>query len=159
MKNSTLILALAVCLAGMTGQVWAADTGTITVTVSLGEVISVSLDEPAWAIGAIALDGTSSSPTCTATNGGNVAIDLKISGANGAGGWTIGSPAAADVFEVAVAVPDIKLTTGEQVLAGNVAVSGTKTIDMDYTAPSGDTKGPGIAQGFDITITATKYTP
>lgn len=145
---------LAAGLFAMMGMAWAADTGTITVTVSL-QSISVSLDTSTWDIGPIALGGSSTLPTVTATNNGNVATDLAIKGADGAGAWAIGTQGA-DAFEVDVASPVLKLSTTNQTLVSGLAPSGTKAIDLTYKAPTSDTKGPGVAQGFSITITASK---
>ena len=133
--------------------------GHITVTVSLTETVSVSLDSNTWAIGAIALGGTVGPASYTATNNGNVAIDLTIRATNGAGGWTLASSAGAEAFSVAVASPAITLTTSDQALASNVAVSGTKGIALTYSAPTSDTIGGGVDQGFSITVSATKYVP
>ena len=150
------MLALAVGLVGLTGQAWAAETDTITVTVSLESIISVSLDTDAWNIGAIVLSGTpESSPQFTATNDGNVGIDLDIKSSDGANGWTVGDPAASDTFKVTVTTPSLTLALGDQALTTNMAPSGTKTIDMTYTAPTGDTQGAGMDQGFTITVTAS----
>jgi len=154
MQKMKWIPILAVGLVAMTGMAWAADTGTITVTVSL-QSISVSLDNSTWDIGPIALGGTNVLPTVTATNDGNVNIDLAIKGADGAGAWAIGTQGA-DTFEVDVASPVLTLSTTNQTLASSLAPSGTKTIDLTYKAPTSDTKGPSVAQGFAITITASK---
>lgn len=156
MRRVTLLLALTLCVAGWTGQAHAGTTGTIAVTVSLQEEISVSLDASAWNIGPIALSGTNPLPTVTATNDGNVTVDLAIRGANGAGGWFIGSPAAADTFEVSLGSPAITLGTGDTSLASSVAKGGTVSIDMTYSAPTSDTLGGGVDQGFNITVTASK---
>lgn len=156
MKKVLWITTLMLALSGITGQAMAATTDSITVTVSLVESISVTLDNNTWTIGSVALSGTDSLATVTATNNGNVTIDLDIKGANGAGGWTIGATPASDVFEVAVTSPAISLTTSDQTLATSVATSGTATIDMTYNAPTADTFGGGVAQGFAITVTASK---
>jgi len=145
---------LAVGLVAMTGMAWAADTGTITVTVSL-ESISVSLSNSGWDIGAIALSGTNVLPTVLATNDGNVDVDLVIKGANGAGGWAIGTQGA-DTFEVEETNLALTLSTSDQALTTGLAPSDSVTIDLTYKAPTSDTKGPGVAQGFSITITASK---
>ncbi len=155
MKKLTLILALAVFMIAMAGQARAATSGTISVTVSL-ELISVSLDASAWNIGPISLGGSSVLPTVTATNDGNVSLDLVIRGAIGAGGWAIGATAASDTFVVAVTAPALTLTSSsDQTLVTGLAAAGTKNIDLTYSAPTADTVGGGVDQGFDITITAS----
>lgn len=158
MKRKTVVAAMVLCLALLSGQAIAGTTDSITVTVSLVEAISVSLDNSTWSIGPIALDGTDTLATVTATNDGNVTIDLDISGANGTGGWTIGTPAGADQFEVSCSTcsPATTLTAVDQDLQDSVIADGTKTIDMTYTAPSSDSFGGGVDQGFSIVVTASK---
>jgi len=156
--KKTIVLAMILGLIGFAGEGWAGTTDTITVTVSLGEVISVSLDSGTWTIGSVALSDSSASPTYTATNDGNVAIDLTITGtdATGPGTWTLENAVGTDQFRVTVTSPALNLSTGAQSLATGLAVSGTKAIDMTYYAPSGDTDGSGVAQGFTITVAASK---
>lgn len=155
MKKATVLAAMAVCLVLFTGQVRADTTGTISVTVSL-EAISVSLNNATWNIGPIALGGTSVLPTVTATNNGNVVIDLKIRGANGNGNWSIGSPAGLNTFVVTLVDPATTLTAVDQVLKNGVATTGTHAINMTYSAPASDDKGAGVDQGFNIVVTASK---
>lgn len=156
MKKVLWIAALVLALSGMVGQSWAAMSDSITVTVSLIEEVAVSLDNNTWAIGSIALSGTDALATVTATNDGNVTIDLEIKGADGAGGWTIGAAPGADTFEVELTAPAISLTASDQNLVSSLATSGTKTIDLTYNAPTSDTIGGGVDQGFAITVTASK---
>lgn len=156
MKKVLWITALVLALFGMAGQSWAATTDSITVTVSLAEDIAVSLNNNTWTIGSIALSGSDGLATVTATNDGNVTIDLVIKGANGAGGWTIGSAPGADTFEVELTAPPISLTAADQSLVSSLATSGTKTIDLTYNAPTDDNFGGGVDQGFTITVTASK---
>jgi len=156
MKKPTLILALALGLVCLTGQAFAATTGAITVTVSLEESISVSLSSSVWNIGPIALSGSSGPQAFTATNDGNVTIDLAIKASNGANSWTLGDPAAADTFKVTVASPALTLTTTNQSLATSVAVAGTAPIGLTYAAPTSDTQGGGVDHSFSVTVTASK---
>ena len=44
-------------------------------------------------------------------------------------------------------------------MATDVAVSGTADIDLTYNAPTSDSYGGGVDQGFTITVSATKYVP
>ncbi len=160
MRKLVLVFAIVVCLVGVTGQASAATTDTITVTVSLASVISVTLDQPTWVVGEIALDFVSASFPVVATNAGNVDIDLVIKGTNGAGGWALGSPDASDVFEVGVTpavVTPFALTTGDLSLHNTLphTTSNTTSFGLVYNAPSADTVGPGTAQGFTITVTAS----
>lgn len=155
MKKVILLTMLAIGVLGTMGQASAATTDTITVTVSLQSAISVSLDANAWDILAITLAGTDPSPTFTATNDGNVDIDLVIKASDGANGWTLGTVGADDVFQVDVTAPALTLTTADQSLATAVIPTGTTTIDMTYTAPTTDTQGGGVDHTFTITITAS----
>ena len=139
MRKLLLVFAMAACLVGVTGQASAATTDTITVTVSLAEVISVTLDQPTWVIGAIAIDFISASFPVIATNEGNVRIDLNIDGTDGAGGWTLGNADASNVFAVGVTpavIAAFPLTTG-----------------------AGDTQGGGTSQDFTVTLTASEHVP
>lgn len=144
---------------GLAGHGWAAPSDTITVTVSLAETVSVSLDNHTWTIGAITLGSTAGPALYTATNNGNVAINLTIRATNGAGGWTLAPSPGPNAFSVTVASPSITLRTSDQALAANVAVGGTKPISLTYWTPTSDTIGGGVSQGFSIIVSATKYVP
>lgn len=161
MKTRILALAVGLCLIGLSGQAWAAETSTISVTVSLQEVISVSVSPSTWDIGAIALSGTNGPASFSATNDGNVSEDLSIAGTDGAGGWTLAATAGADAFSVQVddGVSPFALTTGGSSLASNVAKDGSAGFDLTFGAPTDDTFGGGVDQSFSVTVTATKYVP
>ncbi|MCX5757801.1 MAG: hypothetical protein NTU83_04715 [Candidatus Hydrogenedentes bacterium] len=154
MKKASLIMAVAVCLMGVMGQVQAADTGTISVTVSLLSEISVSVAPTTWTIGPVALSGSSGPAPFTASVG-NTTCKLEIKGDDGAGLWTIGATAGADRFVVSVSDPAITLTKTNQELAASVAAYGNKAFSLTYSAPTSDTKGGGVAQGFAVTIKAS----
>ena len=157
MKKGTLISVLALALVGLTGQAWAAETDTITVTVELETTISVAITPVStpWAIGVVGFGDTDASPTYTATNDGNVTVNFTIhADDSGANGWTIGTVGADDVFQVDVTTPTLTLSTSPQTLASGVTVGNTATIDMTYTAPSGDTVGGGESHDFSIIVTA-----
>ena len=128
------------------------------------EIISVSVSPSTWAIGIIPLSSVYEAGPYTITNNGNVAEDFDIKGANGAGGWTLSGSIGQNAFKVEVDKEDdgsyeIILTGTDQALYSNLAVSGTKNIGLKYSAPNSDTVGGGTAQGFNITITASKYIP
>lgn len=154
MRRISLAMVLGLCLAGLAGQAQAADTDTITVTVSLESIISVSVAPNTWTIGALSLGGSSGPSAFTATIG-NVATKLEIMGANAAGGWTIGATAGADRFSVAVTAPALTLTTAYQTLAASVAPYGNQPFGLTYSAPTSDTNGGGVDQGFTITLKAS----
>ena len=154
MRKLSVVLALGMCLVGVAGQAWAADEDTITVTVSLESVISVVVAPDTWVIGAIAIDGSDGPESFTATVG-NIATKLEIKGADGAGGWVIGTPGAANQFEVACSNPVLTLTLVDQVLSASVAAYGNHAFDLTYTAPTSDTLGGGVDQSFSITLKAS----
>jgi hypothetical protein len=124
-----------------------------------GEVVSLSLNGNSWDIGPIAFGDVVASPTFTVTNDGTVPIDLAIKATNAAGGWTLSQSQGANAFVVNLTSPSTTLTTSEQNLANNVAVSGTKGVDLTYRAPTSDTFGGGVDQGFTVTVTATEHIP
>ncbi len=154
MKKRMLIVLTALCLLGGAYQARAADTATISVTVSLQSVISVSVTPDTWALGAVALSSTSSAASFTAAVG-NTASKLEIVGADGAGGWAIGATPGADRFTVAVTSPALTLTKSYQTLAASVAAYGSQAFSLTYSAPTSDTKGGGVSQGFTITVKAS----
>lgn len=150
-KFMFLIALITLCCFGAV-QAQAANTGTISVTVSLG-VISVTLAPDSWNIGPILLSGTSSESFTTTV--GNVSTDLNIKGSNGDGGWAIGT-AGSDIFEVEVTgsgITTFSLATSDLDLA-TVAAGGNKDFNLTYKAPSEDTKG-AVSQDFIVTVTAT----
>ena len=157
MRNFCLLLFVG--LVGFASQSRAATSDSITVTVSLGQVVSVSLDSNFWGIGSVVLGGVSTSPLYTATNNGNVAIDLTIKGTDGDGGWVLAPIAGAEEFSVDLTNPVLNVSTVDQVLATNVAVDGVKIIEMTYGVPVSDTFGGGVDQGFILFVTASLYVP
>ena len=159
MKKTLVMLAM-LGLVGFAGQGWAASSDSITVTVSLTEEVSVSLDYEVWNIGPIALGGGPyASPAITATNDGNVAIDLTIAGTDGNGGWSLAASATDDAFAVDVNTGAVALSTGGDSLASNLAKDGTQGIAMSYSPPTTDSYGGGVDQGFTVTVSATQYVP
>lgn len=154
MKKSVLIIVMGLCLIGAAYQAQAADTGTISVTVSLESAISVSVAPGTWNLGVVALSSTSTEASFTATIG-NTTAKLEIIGADGAGGWTIGATPAEDRFTVAVTSPEITLTKAYQTLAASVPAYDSQGFGLTYSAPTSDTKGGGVSQGFTITVKAS----
>jgi hypothetical protein len=153
MKRAGWILAVAVALAGL-GRQAAAQTDSISVTVSLAEVVSVSVTPNAWNIGPIALSGTNGPTSFTATVG-NTATQLDILGSNAAGGWTLADTPGLNQFVVSVASPAITLTTAYQALAASVPAYGSQDFALTYQAPSSDNIGGGVSQAFTVTVRAS----
>ena len=105
MKSIKVGLAGALTILALAGFARAADTGNITVTVSLQSLIEVTVTSGTWNIGSVALSSVSG-PTSFTAAVGNTATKLEIKAANPTGsGWAIGSAPAADVFQVAVGDP------------------------------------------------------
>ena len=155
MKKASMIVA-AVCLIGVMGQAQAADTATISVTVSLLSEISVSVTPTTWTIGPVSVGGPASVPAPFTASVGNTACKLEIKGDDGAGAWAIGATPALNQFVVTVpGTPAITLTKTNQVLAANVAMYGSKAFNLTYQAPASDNKGGGVDQSFAVTIKAS----
>jgi hypothetical protein len=92
---------------------------------------------------------------------GNVLEDFKIKSTNGANGWTIGSSPGTNIFKVESDLGDngsyeTVLTTGDQSFVSALAVGGTQTFGLKYSAPTLDTQGGNTSHDFTITITASK---
>ncbi|MBN1445409.1 MAG: hypothetical protein JW957_04815 [Candidatus Omnitrophica bacterium] len=162
MKKMLIALCiLATCLLGAR-YAHAGSTASISVTVSMVETISVSIDSGTWNIGAITAESTHESSAFTVTNDGNVAEDISIKAANGAGGWTIGATPGADTFKVAADVSpysayDVVLSTSDVSLISNLASAASEEFKLQYSAPISDTKGGGVSQAFTVTLTASKH--
>ena len=62
---------------------------------------------------------------------------------------------ALDRFSVTVTSPPLTLTTANQTLAASVTANGSVNFNLTYAAPTDDSKGAGVAQGFTITLTAS----
>ena len=153
MKKILLVLIAAMCVVGLAGNSWAATEDTISVSVELASVVSVSVTPNSWNIGPTTLSATSTQ-SCSAQNDGNVLIDLAARATNGANGWTLGNPAASDVFSVRYGA-SLYLTTSDQTCATAIGPSGTLPFDLTYEAPSGDSFGGGVSQAFLVTLTAS----
>jgi len=154
MRKAMLVLAV-VGLVCLTGPARAADTDTISVTVSLAVVISVDVTPATWNIGATALSYISAPHACSATNDGNVTEDLTITGADGANGWTIASNPGTDEFAVKLA-DGTPLTTSAIPLVSSLAVGSSHPFEIAYFGPTDDTQGGGVDHSFTITITAAQ---
>lgn len=141
-------------------KAYAAETDTIAVTVTLSSIISVSVDVPTWAIAVNTLAATETSAEITASNDGNVIETFAIKGADGAGGWTLGTPGAVNVFGLGLSIDSPLYETFTAMdangitLGGDIALAGTETFKMKYTMPTTDNMGGGIGQGFNVTVTA-----
>lgn len=162
MKRMFLVVVLIAGLFLIYSTSFAANTATITVSVSLQETISISLSPTTWNIGAISLGQNYESSEFTVSNDGNVAEDVSIKGSNGAGGWTLGTTQGADTFTLSADVSpyssyNITVSTTDTTLVSNLSAGGSSNFKLQYGAPTSDTKGGGVSQNFTITLTATKH--
>ena len=158
-KRLLLTLLVIVCQAEFVEPSWAATTETISVTVSLKAEVSASLDSETWVLGEVSLGDPMQTKTFTATNDGNVPIDLEICASNGAGGWTLGPAAALDVFMIALDNPSNPLSTANAPLASNLGKNEAHVFNLGYTVPTADSFGGEVNQSFDITLTVSTAAP
>ena len=141
-------------------MVEAADTGTVTCTVS-GELVSVTVSDGSISYGTLPLSGTKNTvvyhltnnphgmtpaDTQTATNNGTVAEDFNIfsGGATGTSqSWTLaGNSDTAQFchqFSTNSGTDWTTLTGDYQTLATNISASGTRTFDLKIMMPSSTT--------------------
>jgi hypothetical protein len=149
-----LFALVVVVLVGFGQGAWAQASDSITVTVSLGEEFMVVVDPNNLDLGQLSLGGVSGPHAATATVG-NTTTQLDIRATDGAGGWVIGNAAGSDQFRVAVSSPALNLTTTDQQLDAGVVPYASRNFNLTYHAPTADTFGAGVGQGFSITITAS----
>jgi hypothetical protein len=150
---------------------------TITATVTVQE-IAVSVDPTSVDYGTVAFEGTkrsgtAASPYFTATNNGNVDIDLRVRGANATftgGSWTIQGSAVScpgdgtDVFAhsaigVTSSADDTPIfmttSTSSSFLDEDLASAGTKDFNSEIFMPCNGSGGLGKTASTDITVVAT----
>ena len=159
MNRTILAAAVALCLLGLCGQAAAqSDTGTITVSVSLADVLSINVAPTTWFIGNVGLGGTvypNDTDNHYVANNGTVMVDVSIQASDGANGWVIGSTPGIDTFTVKALMDTITLSTTPTILESNLAANDSTDLDMNYYSPTGDTQGGGMEHNFTITITAS----
>ena len=145
--------------------------GRIVVTYT-SVVISVAISDGTVAYGTQAIgtsrDTTSSglNDTQTATNDGNVAIDLNIQGQSSAN-WTLAAAAGSEQYVHQYCVngggsPDpcdssptwTALTTSYQSMATNIAASGTQKFDLRISTPTNT--NTTAQQSVDVTVQAVQ---
>lgn len=141
----------------------AADTGSVTATVTLQNV-SVSVTDGTVTYGTLGLNSSEDTTSGgindsqTATNNGNVAVDLNIRGANSTD-WTLGSSAGNNTYRHRFCTSNCDvsptwtdLTTNYNTLATNVAASGTQVFDLEITTPT--TSSVYTEQSVNVTVQA-----
>jgi hypothetical protein len=158
MKRTVLLLILGMAAAVAPLSTQAADTDSISVTVSLQEVISVSVTPGAWNIGPIALGGSTAATSFTATVG-NTTTTVEILATNATGGWVVGPTAGLNQYVVSVTNPALTLTNAYQTLATSLVAYGSQEFLLTYSAPTADNKGAGVDQSFAVTLRASTPVP
>ena len=160
MNRTVLLTAVALCLLGFSGQAYAqSDTDTISVTVSLADVLSIDVSPDTWTIGDVALGGIvypNSLDNHSVANNGTVMADVSIQASDGANGWVIGGTPGIDTFSVRAHLDTITLATTPTLLESDMAANTGTSLDLNYYSPTGDTQGGGVDHSFTITITATQ---
>jgi hypothetical protein len=144
-------------------QVQATDTDTsmIQVTVTMGDVISISLTNAEWTITDLVVPDSVVVKDDIVATVGNVQTILSAKGVDGTGGWLMAPSVAEDKFmvEATAPTPGVINATSFTTISGTLAsYSNDTAIHLQYTAPSGDTQGADIAHPFSIIIKATKAT-
>ncbi|MCX7047512.1 MAG: S8 family serine peptidase, partial [Candidatus Sumerlaeota bacterium] len=148
------------------GTQMSADTGAVTAVVGTLFVtqLGVSISPLAWTIGPTPLNAAVVSGAFSATNSGNLSEDFTIKGTDGAGGWLLQSAPGVNAYRVEMdkgrdGSYEFALTKSDQTLAQDMATSGAQTFGLRYSAPTSDTLGAAISQGFIITIKASRHVP
>jgi len=164
MKKTLAILTIAgFILATSSFFVWAADTGSVTATVTV-QNISVSVSDGTVTYGTLAnnalADTTSNglNDSQTATNNGNVTENLNIKGQNGAN-WTLAGANGSDAYRHRFCTSNCDssptwtaLTTNYQTLATGVTTSGNQVFDLEIQTPNPSTVY--TQQSVDVTVQA-----
>ena len=145
------------------GVVFAAETGTVTATVTV-QNISLTVSDGSIAYGIIALNSSNDTTLLTdpqtVTNTGNVTIDVNIKGQNSAP-WTLAATAGADqyVHQYCLATctgypTNYTPMTTSYALAINDLTTGTPTqiLHLGITAPTSSTSF--VQQSVDVMVQA-----
>lgn len=128
------------------------------------EVISITVTPDTWGLGPRALGYAGESGAFTLNNNGNVPADVTVKGSNGAGGWTLQSAPGTNAFTVETDRGDdgsyeTVLSSSEQLFINAMPVSANQALGLRYSAPTGDTYGAGVNQGFTVTFKASPDVP
>ena len=145
MKSRLFLVGLILVIWLGAGRAWAATTGDVTATVTL-QNISVSITaNGTFDYGTLQSSGSTNtvtlSKTITATNNGNIAEKLNISGANTTGCvWTLAGAIGANQYKHEFSTNGggawTALTASYQQLAASVSSSGTQDFDLQITVPA-----------------------
>jgi len=169
MKRAILCLALAGLLALAAQAAFAAPD--ITVTVTLGQII-VDVSPPDWALGTVPATFSKSSWVSgeaghfTATNSGNMEVDIMISAGNTIpSGWGPAGGSMTNYYVIASGIGVSPYTSEPtyspfttpppMLLAADVAALGTVSFDLRFTAPLADSTYNAGGETFTVTLSAT----
>lgn len=168
MKKITISIAVFSLLALVALPVIAADEGTVSATVT-AQIVSVAVTDGNVSYGVLGLGTTKDTTatgvneTQTATNNGNVSVDLKIrsSDATSAGTpWNLAGTAASDAFTHEFSInsgsswTDFDTDNNVNVtLANGVAALGTQDFDLRIGTPTASTDQ--LEHTITVTVLAT----
>lgn len=148
-------------------KVLAVNSATVNATVTLQNV-SVSIGDGSISYGTLSSNESKSTiasdlnDTQTITNNGNVAEDINIKGQDSVN-WTLSGTAGIDQYvhefcTDSCTIPPTNftaLTTNYQTLGANVAVDGTKSLDLRITTPT--SSSVFTQQSVDVVIQAVAH--
>lgn len=145
------------------GQIFASDTAQVTATVTVQNV-SVSVSDGSVSYGTLAASSTQDTTSSgvnnsqTASNDGNIAVQLNIRGQDTAN-WTLQNTPGTDEYRHDFCITDCDttptwtaLTTNYATLNASVAASGTQVFDLRIHTPVSSTSF--VQQSAGVTVQA-----
>ena len=155
MRVLALCLALTAVVVLSSGAVFAASDISVTVTL---EKLGVSVSPTTWPLGVMAA-GASQHSSFIATNTGNIAEDFTIATqSTSPSAWAAGGASATNVYVIGQGTdPTYTTFTTSISLATNVAASGTKNFDLQFTAPASDSTYNAGGESFTVSLSATAH--
>ncbi len=167
MKSKIIAIFLAISLLLAVPATALAGT-TITITMTTGETVSVSVS-PDWNIAGTVVADTSYETTetyFTATNTGNVVEDFKIAGADTDGGWILSETLTNDATHYALGYKKVAgtyptnytaITKTATTFATSIAANGgTQTFGLGLLTPTSIVGG--VTHHATVTISCVKHT-
>jgi len=126
-------------------------TSEVPVTVALQEHVQVLPEPPTLDLGRVDLGETDiiQNVHCTVSN---VNTSLWACVVDGPGGWTLGPAPGPDTY--CITVNGIAMTGEPQEVFPLVQAYGTATVPFRYFAPTSDSFGGGVDQGYALRIEA-----
>jgi len=153
MKKTLLALTVAVFLmtVAITG-VQAAQSGNITITVSVVPTLSVELSGSSIALGAVAVGSTTESGVITVKNNGSGAAEKFTLSLAYDGPWTSGTSAGDETFALKAAFGTDSWSAVDAAVSDSVAYNQTEELKFQFKAPTSTTVTS--QQAFTATVTA-----